>query len=133
MKKQKQKPQVTFLQVGDELIFSDTKTQMEIVTVSSVNPNNGTAILSNLVEIYQQPVNGLFQRTSRKYESEIFKADESGKKRYEAYLSFIKLRKSLDKLNNALWDLNKMQLTEEQADFIIKANIKINKLTSKLD
>lgn len=124
----KEKPKRKTLEVGQELIYSDTTSQMDKVKVLSINGE--TIELSNRVKIFNK--NGEFQRVDGK-ECEIIQADEAGMLRYEGYVAYHRILRKCETIRVNINRLNKMKLSEEQLKNFVKLNKKINQLCTSLN
>lgn len=116
------------LKEGEELIFSDGKTLMEKVTVEEIDKKAGFAILSNRVKVARtKNQDGYYPRIDGKL-SNITDITEESEKIYLAYKALYNIKRSMDKLEESIKNLN----IEKDSDLILELDKKITKITNKL-
>lgn len=124
MKKSKLK---TRLEVGDEVIYFDGKTLMEITKVVSVDKETKSAMLENRVNINRQPhsKDHTYHRIERGKEGNAWKKEDAISF-YEAF----KAKRNIVKLTGGLLETVKVLnfLNPEEAEILNKLNSKIEKL-----
>lgn len=117
----------TRLEVGDEVIYFDGKTLMEITKVESVDKENKSAMLENRVNVNRQPhsKDHTYHRVERG-KSGIAWKKEDALSFYEAF----KAKRNIVKLAGSLLEAVKVLnfLNPEEAEVINKLNSKIEKL-----
>ena len=129
-KKNKNKAEHPLLDKGQELIYSDGKTLMEKTSVVRA------------IETGYELANGMkidfsFNRTDgrkKKDSGESFVlATEENLQRFEAYFLQQKNIRDLEAIIKSIQSMDKMNLTLQQAEGIIKASKYINKIKSTLE
>lgn len=117
----------TRLEVGEEVIYFDGKTLMEITKVVSVDKENKSAMLENRVNINRQPhsKDHTYHRIERGKPGIAWKKEDA-LSLYEAY----KARRNIVKLAGGLLSTVKVLnfLNPEEAEILNKLNSKIEKL-----
>lgn len=117
----------TRLEVGDEVIYFDGKTLMEITKVESVDKENKSAMLENRVNINRQPhsKDHTYHRVERNKEGIAWKKEDA-LSFYEAF----KAKRNIVKLTGGLLETVKSLnfLNTEEAEILNKLNSKIEKL-----
>ena len=117
----------TRLEVGEEVIYFDGKTLMEITKVVSVDKENKSAMLENRVNINRQPhsKDHTYHRIERGKPGIAWKKEDV-LSLYEAY----KARRNIVKLAGGLLSTVKVLnfLNPEEAEILNKLNSKIEKL-----
>lgn len=117
----------TRLEVGDEVIYFDGKTLMEITKVVSVDKENKSAMLENRVNINRQPhsKDHTYHRVERNKEGIAWKKEDA-LSFYEAF----KAKRNIVKLTGGLLETVKSLnfLNTEEAEILNKLNSKIEKL-----
>lgn len=117
----------TRLEVGDEVIYFDGKTLMEITKVESVDKENKSAMLENRVNINRQPhsKDHTYHRVERNKEGIAWKKEDA-LSFYEAF----KAKRNIVKLTGGLLETVKSLnfLNPEEAEILNKLNSKIEKL-----
>lgn len=117
----------TRLEVGEEVIYFDGKTLMEITKVVSVDKENKSAMLENRVNINRQPnsKDHTYHRIERGKPGIAWKKEDA-LSLYKAY----KARRNIVKLAGGLLSTVKVLnfLNPEDAEILNKLNSKIEKL-----
>ena len=117
----------TRLEVGDEVIYFDGKTLMEITKVVSVDKETKSAMLENRVNINRQPhsKDHTYHRIERNKEGIAWKKEDAISF-YEAF----KAKRNIVKLAGGLLETVKVLnfLNPEEAEILNKLNSKIEKL-----
>ena len=117
----------TRLEVGDEVIYFDGKTLMEITKVVSVDKETKSAMLENRVNINRQPhsKDHTYHRVERNKEGIAWKKEDA-LSFYEAF----KAKRNIVKLSGSLLETVKSLnfLNPEEAEILNKLNSKIEKL-----
>ena len=117
----------TRLEVGDEVIYFDGKTLMEITKVVSVDKETKSAMLENRVNINRQPhsKDHTYHRVERNKEGIAWKKEDA-LSFYEAF----KAKRNIVKLTGSLLETVKSLnfLNPEEAEILNKLNYKIEKL-----
>ena len=117
----------TRLEVGDEVIYFDGKTLMEITKVVSVDKETKSAMLENRVNINRQPnsKDHTYHRVERNKEGIAWKKEDA-LSFYEAF----KAKRNIVKLAGDLLATVKVLnfLNPEEAEILNKLNSKIEKL-----
>ena len=117
----------TRLEVGDEVIYFDGKTLMEITKVVSVDKETKSAMLENRVNINRQPhsKDHTYHRVERNKEGIAWKKEDA-LSFYEAF----KAKRNIVKLTGSLLETVKVLnfLNPEEAEILNKLNSKIEKL-----
>lgn len=117
----------TRLEVGDEVIYFDGKTLMEITKVVSVDKETKSAMLENRVNINRQPhsKDHTYHRVERNKEGIAWKKEDA-LSFYEAF----KAKRNIVKLSGGLLETVKSLnfLNPEEAEILNKLNSKIEKL-----
>lgn len=117
----------TRLEVGDEVIYFDGKTLMEITKVVSVDKETKSAMLENRVNINRQPhsKDHTYHRVERNKEGIAWKKEDA-LSFYEAF----KAKRNIVKLAGGLLETVKSLnfLNPEEAEILNKLNSKIEKL-----
>ena len=117
----------TRLEVGDEVIYFDGKTLMEITKVVSVDKETKSAMLENRVNINRQPhsKDHTYHRVERNKEGIAWKKEDA-LSFYEAF----KAKRNIVKLTGGLLETVKSLnfLNPEEAEILNKLNSKIEKL-----
>lgn len=129
-KKNKNKAEHPLLDKGQELIYSDGKTLMEKTSISKV------------IETGYELANGMkidfsFNRTDGRKKKDSLEsftlATEENLQRLEAYFLQQKNVRDLEAIIKTMQSLDKMNLTLQQAEGIIKASKYINKIKTTLE
>ena len=117
----------TRLEVGDEVIYFDGKTLMEITKVVSVDKETKSAMLENRVNINRQPhsKDHTYHRIERNKEGMAWRKEDA-LSFYEAF----KAKRNIVKLAGSLLETVKVLnfLNSEEAEILNKLNSKIEKL-----
>lgn len=117
----------TRLEVGDEVIYFDGKTLMEITKVVSVDKETKSAMLENRVNINRQPhsKDHTYHRVERNKEGIAWKKEDA-LSFYEAF----RAKRNIVKLTGGLLETVKSLnfLNPEEAEILNKLNSKIEKL-----
>lgn len=117
----------TRLEVGDEVIYFDGKTLMEITKVVSVDKETKSAMLENRVNINRQPhsKDHTYHRIERNKEGNAWRKEDA-LSFYEAF----KAKRNIVKLSGGLLETVKSLnfLNPEEAEILNKLNSKIEKL-----
>ena len=117
----------TRLEVGDEVIYFDGKTLMEITKVVSVDKETKSAMLENRVNINRQPnsKDHTYHRIERGKTGIAWKKEDA-LSFYEAF----KAKRNIVKLAGSLLETVKVLnfLNPEEAEILNKLNSKIEKL-----
>lgn len=117
----------TRLEVGEEVIYFDGKTLMEVTKVIAVDKENKSAMLENRVNVNRQPhsKDHTYHRVERG-KSGIAWKKEDALSFYEAF----KAKRNIVKLAGSLLEAVKVLnfLNPEEAEVINKLNSKIEKL-----
>lgn len=117
----------TRLEVGDEVIYFDGKTLMEITKVVSVDKETKSAMLENRVNINRQPhsKDHTYHRVERNKEGIAWKKEDA-LSFYEAF----KAKRNIVKLTGGILETVKSLnfLNPEEAEILNKLNSKIEKL-----
>ena len=117
----------TRLEVGEEVIYFDGKTLMEITKVVSVDKETKSAMLENRVNINRQPhsKDHTYHRVERNKEGKAWRKEDA-LSLYEAY----RAKRNIFKLAGGLLATIKVLnfLNPEEAEIINKLNSKIEKL-----
>ena len=117
----------TRLEVGDEVIYFDGKTLMEITKVVSVDKETKSAMLENRVNINRQPhsKDHTYHRVERNKEGIAWKKEDA-LSFYEAF----KAKRNIVKLSGGILETVKSLnfLNPEEAEILNKLNSKIEKL-----
>lgn len=117
----------TRLEVGDEVIYFDGKTLMEITKVVSVDKETKSAMLENRVNINRQPnsKDHTYHRVERNKEGNAWRKEDA-LSFYEAF----KAKRNIVKLAGSLLETVKVLnfLNPEEAEILNKLNSKIEKL-----
>lgn len=116
------------LEIGDEVIYFDCKTIMELTSVVSIDRKNKTATLKNNVLVSRHPNNEQFYPRIDKKVSRVWKKDSITMDIYNSFQLKKKLYPEIAKLKLAVMDLDYMN--PEEAKAIIKIYQKINKLNN---
>ena len=117
----------TRLEVGEEVIYFDGKTLMEITKVVSVDKETKSAMLENRVKINRLPhsKDHTYHRIVRGKQGIAWKKEDAISF-YEAFKSKRNLSKLLPTLLESIKDLD--FLNNDEADILNKLNVKIEKL-----
>ena len=117
----------TRLEVGEEVIYFDGKTLMEITKVVSVDKETKSAMLENRVKINRQPhsKDHTYHRIERSKQGIAWKKEDA-LSLYKAY----KARRNIVKLAGGLLAAVKVLnfLNPDEAEILNKLNFKIEKL-----
>ena len=117
----------TRLEVGDEVIYFDGKTLMEITKVVSVDKETKSAMLENRVNINRQPhsKDHTYHRVERNKEGNAWRKEDAISF-YEAF----KAKRNIVKLAGGLLETVKALnfLNPEEAEILNRLNSKIEKL-----
>lgn len=117
----------TRLEVGDEVIYFDGKTLMEITKVESVDKENKSALLANRIKVNRQPnsKDHTYHRVERNKEGNAWRKEDA-LSLYEAY----KAKRNIVKLAGGLLATVKVLnfLNPDEAEILNKLNSKIEKL-----
>lgn len=117
----------TRLEVGDEVIYFDGKTLMEITKVVSVDKETKSAMLENRVNINRQPhsKDHTYHRVERNKEGIAWKKEDA-----LSFYEALKAKRNIVKLAGGLLETVKVLnfLNPEEAEILNKLNSKIEKL-----
>ncbi len=121
----------TRLEVGEEVIYFDGKTLMEITKVVSVDKETKSAMLENRVNINRQPhsKDHTYHRIERSKQGIAWKKEDA-LSFYEAF----KAKRNIVKLTGDLLETVKALnfLNPEEAEILNKLNSKIEKLCTRV-
>ena len=115
------------LEVGDEVIYFDGRTLMEITKVVSVDKKTKSAKLENQIQVNRQPnsKDHTYHRVERNEQGDAWKKEDA-LSLYEAYKAKRNIVKLAGGLLSAVRVLN--FLNPDEADILNKLNLKIEKL-----
>ena len=115
------------LEVGDEVIYFDGRTLMEITKVVSVDKKTKSAKLENQIQVNRQPnsKDHTYHRVERNEQGNAWKKEDA-LSLYEAYKAKRNIVKLAGGLLSAVRVLN--FLNPDEADILNKLNLKIEKL-----
>ena len=115
------------LEVGDEVIYFDGRTLMEITKVVSVDKKTKSAKLENQIQVNRQPnsKDHTYHRVERNEQGNAWRKEDA-LSLYEAY----KAKRNIVKLAGGLLAAVKVLdfLNPDEADILNKLNLKIEKL-----
>ena len=115
------------LEVGDEVIYFDGRTLMEITKVVSVDKKTKSAKLENQIQVNRQPnsKDHTYHRVERNKEGNAWRKEDA-LSLYEAY----KAKRNIVKLAGGLLAAVRVLnfLNPDEADILNKLNLKIEKL-----
>lgn len=113
-----------------ELIFTDGKTLMEKVTVTSIDKKQGFALLSNKVKVVRtsNPDN-TFPRIDQRGEGYCLPLTEENEKKFEAYKAYFRIQRQMESLPKKIQELKGL----EDPDKILTLEKKINKVVETLN
>lgn len=129
-KKNKNKAEHPLLDKVQELIYSDGKTLMEKTSVSKVIETGYELANGMKIDFSFNRTDGRKKKDSR--ESFVL-ATEENLQRFEAYFLQQKNIRDLEVIIKSMQSMDKMNLTLQQAEGIIKASKYINKIKSTLE
>ena len=129
-KKNKNKAEPLLLDKGQELIYSDGKTLMEKTSVSKVIETGYELANGMKIDFSLNRTDGRKKKGSR--ESFVL-ATEENLQRFEAYFLHQKNIRDLEAIIKSIQSMDKMNLTLQQAEGIIKASKYINKIKTTLE
>lgn len=129
-KKNKNKTEHPLLDKGQELIYSDGKTLMEKTSVVRAIETGYELANGMKIDFSFNRTDGRKKKDSR--ESFVL-ATEENLQRFEAYFLQQKNIRDLEAIIKSMQSLDKMNLTLEQAEGLIKASKYINKIKSTLE
>lgn len=129
-KKNKNKAEHPLLDKVQELIYSDGKTLMEKTSVSKVIETGYELANGMKIDFSFNRTDGRKKKDSR--ESFVL-ATEENLQRFEAYFLQQKNIRDLEAIIKSMQSMDKMNLTLQQAEGIIKASKYINKIKSTLE
>ena len=117
----------TRLEVGDEVIYFDGRTLMEITKVVSVDKETKSAKLENQIQVNRQPhsKDHTYHRVERNEQGNAWRKEDAISF-YEAFKSKRNISKLLPTLLESIKDLD--FLNSDEADILNKLNVKIEKL-----
>ena len=117
----------TRLEVGDEVIYFDGRTLMEITKVVSVDKETKSAKLENQIQVNRQPnsKDHTYHRVERNEQGNAWRKEDA-LSFYEAFKSKRNISKLLPTLLESIKDLD--FLNSDEADILNKLNVKIEKL-----
>ena len=117
----------TRLEVGDEVIYFDGRTLMEITKVVSVDKKTKSAKLENQIQVNRQPnsKDHTYHRVERNEQGNAWRKEDA-LSLYEAY----KAKRNIVKLAGGLLAAVRVLnfLNPDEADILNKLNLKIEKL-----
>ena len=117
----------TRLEVGDEVIYFDGRTLMEITKVVSVDKETKSAKLENQIQVNRQPhsKDHKYHRVERNKQGNAWRKEDA-LSLYEAY----KAKRNIVKLAGGLLAAVRVLnfLNPDEADILNKLNLKIEKL-----
>ena len=117
----------TRLEVGDEVIYFDGRTLMEITKVVSVDKKTKSARLENQIQVNRQPnsKDHTYHRVERNEQGNAWRKEDA-LSLYEAY----KAKRNIVKLAGGLLAAVRVLnfLNPDEADILNKLNLKIEKL-----
>ena len=115
------------LEVGDEVIYFDGRTLMEITKVVSVDKKTKSAKLENQIQVNRQPnsKDHTYHRVERNEQGKAWRKEDA-LSLYEAYKAKRNIVKLAGGLIAAVRVLN--FLNPDEADILNKLNLKIEKL-----
>ena len=115
------------LEVGDEVIYFDGRTLMEITKVVSVDKKTKSAKLENQIQVNRQPnsKDHTYHRVERNEQGNAWRKEDA-LSLYEAYKAKRNIVKLAGGLLSAVRVLN--FLNPDEADILNKLNLKIEKL-----
>ena len=115
------------LEVGDEVIYFDGRTLMEITKVVSVDKKTKSAKLENQIQVNRQPnsKDHTYHRVERNEQGNAWRKEDA-LSLYEAYKAKRNIIKLAGGLLAAVGVLN--FLNPDEADILNKLNLKIEKL-----
>ena len=115
------------LEVGDEVIYFDGRTLMEITKVVSVDKKTKSAKLENQIQVNRQPnsKDHTYHRVERNEQGNAWRKEDA-LSLYEAYKAKRNIVKLAGDLLAAVRVLN--FLNPDEADILNKLNLKIEKL-----
>ena len=117
----------TRLEVGDEVIYFDGRTLMEITKVVSVDKKTKSAKLENQIQVNRQPnsKDHTYHRVERNEQGNAWRKEDA-LSLYEAY----KAKRNIVKLAGGLLASVRVLnfLNPDEADILNKLNLKIEKL-----
>ena len=115
------------LEVGDEVIYFDGRTLMEITKVVSVDKKTKSAKLENQIQVNRQPnsKDHTYHRVERNEQGNAWRKEDA-LSLYEAY----KAKRNIVKLAGGLLAAVRVLdfLNPDEADILNKLNVKIEKL-----
>lgn len=115
------------LEVGDEVIYFDGRTLMEITKVVSVDKKTKSAKLENQIQVNRQPnsKDHTYHRVERNEQGNAWRKEDA-LSLYEAY----KAKRNIVKLAGSLLEAVRVLnfLNPDEADILNKLNLKIEKL-----
>ena len=115
------------LEVGDEVIYFDGRTLMEITKVVSVDKKTKSAKLENQIQVNRQPnsKDHTYHRVERNEQGNAWRKEDA-LSLYEAY----KAKRNIVKLAGGLLAAVRVLnfLNQDEADILNKLNLKIEKL-----
>lgn len=129
-KKNKNKTEHPLLDKGQELIYSDGKTLMEKTSVVRAIETGYELANGMKIDFSFNRTDGRKKKDSR--ESFVL-ATEENLQRFEAYFLQQKNIRDLEAIIKSMQSMDKMNLTLQQAEGIIKASKYINKIKSTLE
>lgn len=129
-KKNKNKAEHPLLDKGQELIYSDGKTLMEKTSVVRAIETGYELANGMKIDFSFNRTDGRKKKDSR--ESFVL-ATEENLQRFEAYFLQQKNIRDLEAIIKSIQSMDKMNLTRQQAEGIIKASKYINKIKSTLE
>lgn len=129
-KKNKNKAEHPLLDKGQELIYSDGKTLMEKTSVVMAIETGYELANGMKIDFSFNRTDGRKKKDSR--ESFVL-ATEENLQRFEAYFLQQKNIRDLEAIIKSIQSMDKMNLTLQQAEGIIKASKYINKIKSTLE
>lgn len=129
-KKNKNKAEPLLLDKGQELIYSDGKTLMEKTSVVRAIETGYELANGMKIDFSLNRTDGRKKKGSRE---SFTLATEENLQRFEAYFLHQKNIRDLEAIIKSMQSMDKMNLTLQQAEGIIKASKYINKIKTTLE
>lgn len=129
-KKNKNKTEHPLLDKGQELIYSDGKTLMEKTSVVRAIETGYELANGMKIDFSFNRTDGRKKKDSRE---SLVLATEENLQRFEAYFLQQKNIRDMEAIIKSMQSMDKMNLTLQQAEGIIKASKYINKIKSTLE
>jgi len=115
------------LKEGEEVVFTDSKTLMEKVTVEAIDKKAGYAILSNKVKISRTVgPDGCYNRLDGK-QSMILPLTDKSELAYQAFKAYFSIKRNIELMESKIKDMK----GKESSELIIELDKKISKIVTK--